>query len=89
MPYSEVPDMSELTLSLDKQTVVVSPDDNTQELTPNRVIREVAFLTVSASPTVKGGIYEYTLEADYQGEKGSGLLFRAVFKNKSDLFTPE
>lgn len=73
--YSEVP---ELALSLDKQTVVVSKDDITQELTPSRVIREVALLTVSASHTIKAGTYEYLLEANYQHMKGAGQLFRVT-----------
>jgi len=68
----------ELALSLDKQTVVVSKEDIAQELTPNRVIREVALLTVSASPTIKAGTYEYLLEADYQHMKGAGQLFRVT-----------
>lgn len=76
MPYSEV--IEGLALSLDKQTVVVSKDDITQELTPSRVIREVTLLTVSASPTIKAGTYEYFLEANYQHQKGAGQLFRVT-----------
>lgn len=80
----DVPDSSELQLSLDKDSVVLSKSDiNEQQATGSGdlIIRDGGFLTVTASPTAKAGTYEYGLEASYEdasGGMGAGQLFRVT-----------
>ena len=80
----EVPDASELALSLDKESVVLSKDNIAQGKARINdygwVITDAGFLTITASPTATGGTYEYIVEANYPGEPGilgmgSGQLF--------------
>lgn len=78
-PDNEVPDASELALSLDKESVVLSKDNIAQgkaRVGDNMiigygwVITDAGFLTITASPTAPGGTYEYIVEASYAGEPG-------------------
>lgn len=54
-----------------------------QDNASGRLLRDAGFLTVSASPTVKVGTYDYRLEASYEdvasgGGMGTGQLFRVT-----------
>lgn len=78
-PDDEVPDTSELALSLDKESVVLSKDNIVQgkaRLGDNIVIgygwviTDAGFLTVMASPTATGGTFEYIVEARYADHPG-------------------
>lgn len=75
----EVPDASELALSLDKESVVLSMDNTAQgkarmgdnvTIGYGWVITNAGFLTITASPTANSGTYEYIIEARYAGEPG-------------------
>lgn len=75
----EVPDASELALSLDKESVVLSMDNTVQgkarmgdnvTIGYGWVITNAGFLTITASPTANSGTYEYIIEARYAGEPG-------------------
>ncbi|MGH9877872.1 MAG: hypothetical protein ACRD5H_09555, partial [Nitrososphaerales archaeon] len=75
-PDIEVPDASELALSLDKESVALSKDNIAQgKARINEygwVITDAGFLTITASPTATDGTYEYIVEARYPG--GPGIL---------------
>ena len=82
-PDIEVPDASELALSLDKESVVLSKDNIAQgkarmgdNITTGYgwVITDAGFLTITASPTATSGTYEYIVEANYAHTKVSGKL---------------
>lgn len=81
MPRSEVPDSSELALSLDKDSMVLSRDDVAQDTGSGRLLRDAGFLIVSASSNARAGTYEYGLEASsYQDGDGmgAGVIFRVT-----------
>ena len=78
-PDIEVPDASELALSLDKESVVLSKDNIAQgkarmgdNITTGYgwVITDAGFLTITASPTATGGTFEYIVEASNAGHPG-------------------
>lgn len=74
-----VADASELALSLDNESVVLSKDNIAEgkarmgdniEIGYGWVITDAGFLTITASPTARGGTYEYIVEANWAGEPG-------------------
>ena len=74
-----VADASELALSLDNETVTLSKENIERgkarmgdDITIGRewVITDAGFLTITASPTARGGTYEYIVEANWAGEPG-------------------
>jgi hypothetical protein len=82
-PYTmdrEAPDVGQLALSLDKESVVLSKDNIAQGKARvgdniiagyGWVITDAGFLTITASPTATGGTYgEYIVEARYAGHVG-------------------
>lgn len=80
MPQSNVPDASELALSLDNESVVLSEDNiangkarmgDNIAIGYGWVITDAGFLTITAAPTAAtGGPYEYVVEANWAGEPG-------------------
>lgn len=82
---SDVPDSTEIELSLDKGSVVLSKNDikDQEQSGSGRVIRDAGFLIISTSTTAKAGTYEFGLEASYEdnasGEgMGTGQVFRVT-----------
>jgi len=78
-PDIEVPHASELVLSLDNESIVLSRDNIAQgkaRIGDNIVIgygwliTDAGFLTITASPTATSGTYEYIVEARYAGHPG-------------------
>lgn len=84
IPSGDVPDSSQLQLSFDKDSIVLSKDDIMQGKARDsgygRLIRDVGFLIVSASPSTKAGTYSYGLEANYEGNGGDGMGAGEVFR---------
>ncbi len=81
---SDVPGPSELELSLDKESIVLSKEDIAQGKARDngfgRLLRDAGFLTVSASPIATAGTYEYGLEASYEGNGGDGMGAGQAFR---------
>jgi len=81
---SDVPDSSELELSLDNGRIVLSKDDIAQGKAQDngfgRLLRDAGFLTISASSTAKAGTYEYGLEASSEGDGGDGMGAGQAFR---------
>ena len=82
-PDIEVPDSSELMLSLDNENVVLSRDNIAQGkarmgdnviIGDGWVITDAGFLTITASPTATNGTYEYVVEARYAGHVGGNAM---------------
>ena len=78
-PDDEVPEASELALSLDRESVVLTRDNIAKgkaRVGDNMIIgygwliTDAGFLTMTASPTATGGTFEYIVEARYAGLPG-------------------
>ena len=73
-PDIDLPDAGELVLSLDTESVVLSEDNIARgEARINEhgwMITDAGFLIITASPTARGGTYEYIVEANWAGEPG-------------------
>ena len=78
-PDIEVPHASELSLSLDKESVVLSKDNIARgkaRIGDNIIIgygwliTDAGFLTITASPRANSGTYEYVVEASNAGHPG-------------------
>ena len=83
MPRSNVSDSSQLALSLDYESLILSEDNIAQGSMTSEGNNRCRILTLKASPTVTAGIYEYAVEASREGEDGSsgmgsGQLFRVT-----------
>jgi hypothetical protein len=78
-PDDEVPDASELALSLDRESVVLTRDNIAKgkarigdniEIGSGWLITDVGFLTITALPTAASGTHEYVVTATYTGHSG-------------------
>jgi hypothetical protein len=76
-----VPHAGELSLTLDRESVVLS-EDNIAEgkarmgdnitIGYGWVITDAGFLTIAAAPTATSGTFEYIVEANWAGKLGGG-----------------
>jgi hypothetical protein len=84
LPQSDVPDRTELALNLDYESIALSMDNiasgKAKDNGFGRLLTEAGFLTVTASPTVRTGTYEYGLEANYQADGGDGMGAGQLFR---------